>query len=429
MASKGFPTSTYPLTKSVQGLQPSATLLINEQSNALIQEGKKVYRLGFGQSPFPIPSSIVKALQEHAHEKDYLPVKGLPQLRTAVSNFNKRKLGLDCTFEDVMIGPGSKELIFNLQMAFDGDLLLPSPSWVSYEPQANLNHKKVWWIPTSESNGWRLTPDALDEICSSVSNPNKLLILNYPNNPTGTSYSLSQLKPLADVCRKHNILVIADEIYGELHHKSPRISLSKFYPEGTIISEGLSKWCGAGGWRLGTFTFPKNYHWLQDAMATIASETYSAVSAPIQYAAVEAFNGNEEISDYLQHSQSILDAIGNFMYQKLSAINITMSAPKGGFYLFPNFEYYRLFLQKKGIQNSSQLCEILLKETGVALLPGVAFGRPSEELTARLSYVDFDGKKLLELIKNEKITMSDDFIEKNCPQIFEATLHIQSWLE
>ena len=417
-----------PLSKTIHGLLPSATLVINEKMRTMIQNGQEVYRFGFGQSPFPVPSPVIKALQKHAFQKDYLPVKGLLPLRQAVADFNQRKLGLDCSAEDILIGPGSKELIYNLQMAYDGDVLLPNPSWVSYAPQAHLLNKKVWWIETKEEENWRVSPEHLDQLCASCPTPHRILILNYPNNPTGTTYSPKQLESLADVCRKHNVLVIADEIYGEVHHSSPRVSLSQFYPEGTIISEGLSKWCGAGGWRLGTFTFPKEYRWLLDAMAKIASETYSSVSAPIQYAAVEAFKPNEEILTYLQHSRKILSAVANFVYQQLREVAITMPAPEGGFYLFPNFGNYRSQLAKKGIKNSTQLCEKLLEETGVALLPSVAFGRPPEELTARLAFVDFDGERLLEKLGNGAKPEEDMFIKNNCPQILKATQLIRNWL-
>ncbi len=143
-------TTLIPIRPSVQNLKPSATLLINERSKALAKEGHKIYRLGFGQSPFPVPQEVVAELRKHAHEKDYLPVKGLMALREAVAQFNQRTLGINCTAENIMIGPGSKELLLGLQMACDADLILPSPSWVSYEPQAHIVEKKVILVETVE---------------------------------------------------------------------------------------------------------------------------------------------------------------------------------------------------------------------------------------------------------------------------------------
>lgn len=369
-----------PVRGYIKNLKPSATLLINERSKELIAQGKKVYRLGFGQSPFPVPESVIQALRAHAPEKDYLPVKGLMQLREAVANFNNRKLGLNCSVDDIMIGPGSKELLLGLQMACDADLLLPSPSWVSYEPQAHIVNTKVIWIQTNENEKWLLTAEKLEAACQVDPHRKKILLLNYPSNPVGTSYDKSSLETLAEVARKHKILIVADEIYGELTFEGQHHSLAKFYPEGTIVSSGLSKWCGAGGWRLGTFTIPKQCQHLMSAMATIASESFSAVSAPVQYAAITAFNGNEAIDEYLSTSKSILKVVGNFVYRELTDAHVSMPAPEGGFYLFPNFEHYRSQFQENGIHTSTELCDRMLNESGVALLPGSALEGPSTSI-------------------------------------------------
>lgn len=414
------------LHPKVQSLKPSATLRINERSAKLLAEGRTIYRLGFGQSPFPVPPVVVQSLQDNAHQKDYLPVKGLRSLREAVALYTSKYTKQSVSAEQVLIGPGSKELIFNLQMAFDGDLILPSPSWVSYEPQAHLLGKKTHWIPTYEQDNWLLAPEQLDQACAQIDNPAKLLILNYPNNPTGTTYSAKQLKALVQVLRKNKVLVIADEIYGEVHHGQGHTSLSSFYPEGTVISSGLSKWCGAGGWRLGTFVLPRSYSWLADAMAAIASETFSAVSAPIQYAAITAFQMDTPIQHYLATSRAILSVIGNYVYQNLSALQIKTAPPMGGFYLFPNFEHYRFHLQQKGIETSPDLCADLLESAGIALLPGTAFGRPPRELTARLAFVDFDGTQALEYYQTHIPTQT--FISDYCPKIEQAMLALQKWV-
>ena len=418
------------LNPAIRDLQPSATLLINERSRMLQKEGQSVYRLGFGQSPFPVPREVVESLQRYAHEKDYLPVKGLADLRAAVAGFNNRTLGIDSSADDILIGPGSKELIFLLQLAYQGELLLPSPSWVSYEPQAQINQKKVNWISTTATDGWCLRAEALEAACLQTSTKQKLLILNYPNNPTGTTYQSDQLEAIADVARRHGVLVLSDEIYGELHHSGQHQSLASYYPEGTIISGGLSKWCGAGGWRLGTFTFPSSYRWLLEVMAVIASETFSAVSAPIQYAAVTAFRGSPAIETYLDHSRQILKAAGHYVYRELKEAGLSMPAPQGGFYLIPDFSFFQDQLEAKGIYSSLALCESMLLETGVALLPGSVFGRPDHELTTRLSFVDFNGQKALDALKNEPYkTPNEVFIREYCPKLVTAVGNIRSWLK
>ena len=166
-------------------------------------------------------------------------------------------------------------------------------------------------------------------------------------------------------------------------------------------------------------------------MAVVASETYTSTSAPIQYAAVAAFQENQEIDDYLQKAQRILGAIGNTMHRQLQDINVSAPIPQGGFYLFPDFEHYRQNLAKRGIKTSVELCERLLEETGIALLPSSDFGRPLEELTARLSYVDFDGQKSLDLasIYQNGTPLGSAYVQQAAPRMLEAMEVLGEWLQ
>ncbi len=419
------------LNLNVRGLNQSATLLINERSNELIKQGKTVYKLGLGQSPFPVPDIVQEELRRNAHQKDYLPVKGLLPLREAIAEFNFRHQKIKCSADDIMIGPGSKELIFILQLVYYGELIIPTPSWVSYSPQARIAGRHVTWVPTFEDNDWRLSPEKLDIICRSDPNRPRVVILNYPSNPTGSTYPKDRLKKLAEVARKYNLILISDEIYGLLDHTGEHVSIAGYYPEGTIISSGLSKWAGAGGWRLGTFTFPENLRWLQNAMAIVASETYTSTSAPIQYAAIAAFTDHPEIDVYLHHSRIILKALGNFIANRLRAKNLTMPSPMGGFYLFPNFKHYREKLTAKGILTSYELCENLLNETGVALLPGMDFGRQPEELTCRMAYVDINGADVLEKATNEyrDEPLDEIFLKQYCGKMYDGISELETWLD
>jgi aspartate aminotransferase len=177
------------LNLNVRGLAQSSTLAINERSRQLINEGRQIFRFGLGQSPFPVPEPVVESLRQHAHEKDYLPVKGLYQLREAIASFNFRYQKLDTHPENVLVGPGSKELIFILQLVYYGDLIIPTPSWVSYFPQARIIGRHVHWVPTSAADGYRLSPEKLDMICRTDPNRPRVVILNYPSNPTGCTAS------------------------------------------------------------------------------------------------------------------------------------------------------------------------------------------------------------------------------------------------
>ncbi len=419
------------LNLNVRGMPPSATLRINELSNALKQQGKKIYKLGLGQSPFPVPEQVVDALKAHAHEKDYLPVKGLAALREAIAGYLHNKLGVARTGDEVIIGPGSKELLFILQLAYYGDLIIPQPSWVSYAPQAKIIGRNIYWLPTTAENNWQLTAEELENACQSDPTRPRLLILNYPNNPTGCTYSEAQLTALAQVARKYQVIVLSDEIYGELNYEGNHQSIAAWYPEGTIISTGLSKWCGAGGWRLGAFVFPPSLSPLLDAMATIASETFTATSAPIQYAAITAFKGSPEIDQYLTTSRKILRHLGGYIHRRLVAMGLTCNAPEGAFYLFPGFDAYALQLAKRGIHDGPALCRALLEETGVAMLPAADFGFADNFLTVRMAFVDFDGTDALNEAETHYADSALDqaYLDKICPNLVGAMDQMENWLK
>lgn len=416
------------LSLSVRRAKRSATLAINERSAELQRQGHKIFRLGLGQSPFPVPEFVVQALRDNAHQKDYLPVSGLGRLREAVSDYHNRRDGLQSTADDVLIGPGSKELLFLAQMCYSGELIVPSPSWVSYEPQASLLGLPTCRVPTSVESGWRLEAEALRAVCQNDPTRPRLLILNYPNNPAGTTLNPERLQAIAKVCAEFQILVISDEIYGEVHHDGKHVSLAKFYPEGTVISGGLSKWCGAGGWRLGTFLFPRTLHWLREAMSVVASETFTSVAAPIQWAAVRAFQDSSERDDYLRRSRKVLKAIGRAVCSRLRASGLELPEPEGGFYLFADASPLKEKLHERGIRDSISLAETLLLETGVAVLPGSEFGRPPEELTLRLATVNFDGVRALQAIDGSSAG-TEDFVRNHAPDLWEATERLCTWLK
>jgi len=320
--------------------------------------------------------------------------------------------------------------MFLLQYVYYGDLLIPTPSWVSYAPQAKIIGRNVDWLQTKKENFWRLTAEELEAHCKDDPTKPRIVILNYPSNPVGVTYTQDELKKIAYVARKYKLVLLSDEIYGELHYKGKHISISRFYPEGTILSGGLSKWCGAGGWRLGTFVFPHSLRWLLESMAVMASETFTATSAPIQYAAVRAFQGGDTIEKYLWNARIILEKLGNYLANKLKNESVFVPKPAGGFYLFPDFYEHREKLSAKGITGSIKLCERLLDEAGVAILPGASFGRPVDELTARISFVDFDGAKAMEAVThlNGKDEVNDEFIETHCAPTVKAVDLICEWL-
>jgi aspartate aminotransferase len=404
------------IKKILTKLEPSATLAINEKSKKLIAQGKKIYRFGFGQSPFPVPEKIVSVLKENAAKKDYLSMQGLPELREAISNYLNKNTGNSFLKENIIITPGSKEGMFLMHQAFNGDIILPAPSWVSYEPQANISSNKVHWIQTTADNNWFPTAKELEKKIKSIKNKNIILILNSPNNPSGTT--CNNLKELSLVAKKYKIIVLSDEIYTDLKFDNKYESISSYYPEGTCITGGLSKWCGAGGWRLGFFAAPKQLTKLINGLKVLASETFSTVNSPIQYAAVEAYTGNYE--NYKLKTSNILKCVGNYVYKNLKSNKVLINPSQGGFYLMPEF------INKK-YKSSSDMCVAILKETGVALLPGSAFGFNPNKMLARLSFTDFDGSVFLNGVTNSKITDQD--VQNFAPNVVEGTRNLSKWAQ
>jgi aspartate aminotransferase len=418
------------LNLNVRGLKPSATVAINEHCEVLRQRGTRICRLGLGQSPFPVPDPVVAALRSNADQKSYLAVKGLPALREAVAGYVSRTQRVEGDADDVLIGPGSKELMFLLQLVYYGEIVIPSPAWVSYAPQAQIVGRQVAWIHTSPADAWKLQPEALDRAWADDPTRPRLLVLNYPDNPTGATYLPAELEALAEVCRKYNAVVLSDEIYGELHYQGRHVSIARYYPDGTIISSGLSKWCGAGGWRLGTFFFPRSLRWLLDAMAAVASETYTSVSAPIQYAAVRAFQGGMDIERYLTNSRRILAALTGECQRRLTAAGVAVVPPAGSFYLFPDFTPLTDTLARRGLKTSAALCTSLLDDTGVAILPGGDFARPATELTARMALVDFDGAKAMAAVNSlsPDAPVDLEFLTNYCGPVIDGIDRTVEWL-
>lgn len=421
------------LNLNVRGMDSSATLAIKDVCRQLRREGRPVYDFGLGQSPFPVPTSVVEALRRAAHEKDYLPVRGLPALCEAVADFHHRKESIEADPGRVLIGPGSKELMFLLQLCFYGEIVLRTPCWVSYLPQARILGRQINLMHTEFDTGWKVTPEQILRRLERARDNLKprLLILNYPSNPTGHTYTATELEGLAAVARRFELIVLSDEIYGQLHYRGEHVSIARYYPERTIVSSGLSKWCGAGGWRLGTFMFPTELTWLLDAMAVVASETYTSVSAPIQHAAVEAFRCGVEIERYLWHVRRVLSALANRCVRILRSAGAAVHAPAGSFYVFPDFSPLRVRLAARGVTDGSHLASRLLEETGIATLPGSSFARPTDELTLRLSFVDFDGGAALAASENTPLDqpLPDAMVTRCCANVLEGMDRMAAWLK
>jgi aspartate aminotransferase len=307
--------------------------------------------------------------------------------------------------------------MFLLHVIFDGEIILPAPSWVSYAPQAIIGRNKIKTIQTKRENNWFPTASEIEKVILKDKKKNYLLFLNSPNNPS--RQICKNLEEISKVAKKYNLIILSDEIYSELSFYENYQSISNFCPEKTIISTGLSKWCGAGGWRLGYFIIPENLNDIKNTLNVLASETFSAVSAPIQYAAIKAYEVDHK--NYIDSSRKILEAIGNYVYENLNSNNVLINKPQGGFYLMPEFISAKF-------NTSSDMCKNILEMTGVALLPGSDFGFDEKKMIARLSFTDFDGKILMEKYEKSKI-LDNEFIKKLAPKIVEGTEKLKKWSE
>ncbi len=404
----------------VERLSFSPTLEINEYVNEYRNKGAPILHMGFGQSPFPVHPKIKKALAIHADKNMYLPSAGLPELRQLAKNFFSSELGFDSEGMEVIIGPGSKELIYDIQLTVEGDLVLPVPSWVSYAPQAILTGDQVVKIPTHIEENHHVTPESLDEAITTArsegKNPTKLL-LNYPNNPTGLSISPSRLDGIAQVCRDHQIVVISDEIYGLVNFKRDHVSIAKFYPEGTIVTSGLSKHISLGGYRLGVALFPETLKHVYDSVVRIASETWSTVSAPIQFAALETFRDGADIRGYIDVCTRIHARVSGYVHKAILSLGIPYPELEGAFYLYPNFYRFGKELKQRGVETSGQLAKKLLDTVHVATLPGTAFGDAPGNLTLRLACCDFDGQQALDFFLEHPECTAGELVDACCPNI------------
>ncbi len=416
------------LNPLVLSLKESATLAINLKALELRRKGKDIVHFGFGQSPFPVPEMIQAALRDNADKKDYLPTQGLPELCEAVSEFYKTEFGYDFKPSDVCVGPGSKELIFQIIYLMEGPLLVPVPSWVSYGPQAALRGKEIIPIPTSRENKYRLTPELLDRACYSAGQSQKLLIFNNPNNPTGALYHENEIKELAEICRAYQVIVISDEIYAMIDFDEwPMSSLATFYPEGTIVSGGLSKSFAAGGYRLGVVLIPDSLELMMSALKSVVSETFSAVSAPVQYAALKAYGDFEKVRPFVEKTTDIYEYVMNFLHKRFVDMGLNCPKPAGSFYLFPDFENFKEQLRERGIITSGAMTNALLAESSIAVLPGSDFYMPATSLSVRVAAVDFDGARVMESWPGAD-HVTEKYLREFLPKIEQGCEYIEGFL-
>ena len=425
------------LENHLEAIEIPANLRINDQikyyRKKCAEMGcyKPYHHFAFGQSPFSPPAKIVEALRKNADKHDYVPTAGIPELRETIAEYYKNVFNINCKSNQVVISPGSKEMISMILAVLQGTVFIPSPSWVSYLPQAKILKKKVSSIKLTSSNHYKLTSGQLEDSLSQDFSQQKILILNSPNNPSGAVYSRNELEALAEVCKKFNVIVISDEIYARTSFNFENYtSMAHVYPEKTIITGGLSKDRSAGGYRMGVGIFPDDNKLIDDVLK-IAGSTYSCVSAPIQYASIVAYSRDPEVEEYISDCTQIHSTIGKITSSRINEIEgIHATIPEGAFYLFVDFNDYKENLRKIGFLTCSEFCEHLVHVEHTALLPGNSLLLPEDDFAVRLSYVDYDGDEVLKAWQqNPPITdrEKEDFFEKYCPLISQGIQSIERY--
>lgn len=369
------------LSKKVQAITPSSTLAISAKAQELKSEGKDVIGLGVGEPDFNTPDYIIDAAYDAMKQGKtrYTASSGVPELKQAIVDKLKRDHQLDYKPSEIIVTTGAKHALYTAFQAIleEGDeVIIPSPYWVSYTEQVKLADGEPVLVQTSEDNQFKLTPEQLR---ASITDKTRAIIINSPSNPTGMMYTKEDLQQLGELCEKHDLIIVSDEIYEKLiYTDDPHVSiaeLSEQFKARTIIINGVSKSHAMTGWRIGYAAGPEN---VIKGMANHASHATSNPTTVAQYAAIAAYETNEDAIDEMK---KVFSERLNLLHEKLVAIpGITCEKPKGAFYLFPNVKDA---VKMNGFSSTDEWVTALLEEEMVALVPGSAFGAPDN---VRLSY-------------------------------------------
>ncbi|MBI5492939.1 MAG: pyridoxal phosphate-dependent aminotransferase [Deltaproteobacteria bacterium] len=373
------------LSGRMNGLEESVTLAITAKARALKAEGRDIIGFGAGEPDFDTPQNIKEAAIKaiNGGQTKYTPVGGINELKDAIINKFRKDNNLAYSREEIIVSCGGKHSIFNLFQAIldPGDeVIIPAPYWVSYPVMVALGGGTPRIVNTSEAEGFRMSLKAFKE---SITPNAKAVVINSPSNPTGAAYTADELKAIAEVALKNNLLIVSDEIYEKLAYdgfKTTSIaSVSDEVKRSTVVLNGVSKTYSMTGWRIGYAAGPKE---IVKAMTNIQSQSTSNPASISQWAAVEALNGPQES---LSKMRSEFEKRRNAMVDGLNAIvGVSCFKPQGAFYVFANVSktYGRKF-KDRTIKGSVDMANYLLDEAGVAVVPGEPFG---DDSFIRLSY-------------------------------------------
>ncbi|EIR8762637.1 pyridoxal phosphate-dependent aminotransferase [Enterococcus faecalis] len=390
------------VSNRAQQLTPSVTLAAAAKAKALKAKGVDVLSLTVGEPDFVTPKNIQKAAIasiEDGRASYYTPSGGIPELKQAIASYVEREYQLRYQPKQVIVTDGAKYalyLLFQAILNVGDEVIIPVPYWVSYGEQVKLAEGKPVFVSSTQEQSFKVSVAQLEAVRTDKT---KAIILNSPSNPTGVIYTEEELRQIGEWAVAHNILIIADDIYGRLvyngHRFTPIATISEAIRQQTIIINGVSKTYAMTGWRIG---FAVGDEKIIQAMTQLASQSTSNPVAVSQYAAIEALTGEQStVEDMRQAFEKRL----NHIYPKVAALpGVSLIKPEGTFYLFPNV---KKTLEICGYDNVTNWVEDLLQEAHVALVTGEGFGAPEH---VRMSYAT-------DLMTLEKaIERMNDFIEK-----------------
>jgi len=369
------------LAKRLLQVKPSPTLAVAAKATQLQAQGHDVINLGTGEPDFDTPAHIKQAAVaalEAGHTK-YTAVDGIPELKQAICDKFKRDNGLEYALNQILVSVGGKQSFYNLCQALidEGDeVVIPAPYWVSYPDIVLLAGGKPVILPTTPAMRYKVTPG---QLADAITPNTKLFIINSPSNPSGIAYHFDELKALGEVLRQHpHVMIATDDMYEHILWSQPFVNILDACPdlyERTIVLNGVSKAYAMTGWRIGYAGGPAA---LINAMKTIQSQSTSNPCSIAQYAAVAALNGGDKT---VKEMVNAFHERHDFLVHRLNEIpDIEVIPADGTFYLFPNVQ---ALIERRGFANDLEFSSKLLEESGIALVPGSAFGN---EGCIRLSF-------------------------------------------
>ncbi len=366
------------ISDSLNRIKPSATMVITAKAAQLKREGKKVIGLSAGEPDFDTPDHVKVAAIDAINKgyTKYTNVEGIPELRQAIIDKFKKDNGLSYSINDVIVGTGGKQILFNALVGSinkNDEVIIPAPYWVSYPDMTLLAGGKPVIISCTQETEFKLTARELEQ---AITKKSKWLILNSPSNPTGSCYSRKELEEIADIVRKHkNLYVMTDDIYEYIVYDNFEFfTFAQVAPDlkdKVLTVNGVSKSHCMTGWRIGYAVGPEI---LIKAMIKIQGQSTSNASSISQYAALAGISGS---NDFLKPCLKAFDERRRFVVSKLNNIQgISCLLPKGAFYAYPNVSGLVGKKTNEGVilKNDTDIVEWLLETAEVAAVPGVAFG-------------------------------------------------------